>query len=376
MPSFHRRLLVPIVAAVLALAVPATASAGHRSTPKPPSVTTGGGSSSATSSAALTGSVNPNGSSTTYEFQYGTSTSYGSSTASTSVGSGTSSVSAGVSVSGLSAGTTYHFRLVASSSVGTTYGADRSVTTEAGTPASGSELSPQTVWVAPGTAPLSDSAAAALVTHELETRPGNVTANDYVPTSAQLQAFYSAVKSNGETVVQSNPLDAYVTGRPGLSNPSTDDLIQWAAHKWGIPEDWLRAEMVVESAWNQSELGDLTTVSSSWYSLYPPQAQASGSQVYQSMGISQIRWAPDGSDSAGTEPLRWESTAFALDYLGATIRWYYDGDCSWCGSGYSAGQQWNSVGAWYEPYPWGNSGQQSYVQQVQTALTNRTWTQL
>jgi hypothetical protein len=238
-----------------------------------------------------------------------------------------------------------------------------------------SELNPQTTWVAPGTTPLSDSAAAALVTHEPETRPGNVTANDYVPTSAQLQAFYSAVKPSGVTVVQNNPSDAYVTGRPGLSNPSTDDLIQWAAHKWGIPEDWLRAEMVLESGWNQSGLGDLTTVSSGWYSLYPPQAQASSSQVYQSMGISQIRWAPDGSDSTGTEPLRWESTAFALDYLAATIRWYYDGDCSWCGSGYSAGQQWNSVGAWYEPYPWNNSGQQWYAQQVQSALANRTWTQ-
>ncbi|MFL5828989.1 MAG: hypothetical protein ACJ76X_03655 [Solirubrobacteraceae bacterium] len=237
------------------------------------------------------------------------------------------------------------------------------------------EAHPQAGWVAPGTTPLSDAQAAGLVTHEPETRPANANANRYVPTDAQLQAFHSATRSDGTLADSANTLRKYVTGRPGLSNPSTDDLIQWTAHKWGIPEDWIRAQMVIESSWNQTALGDRSVIVTNWASLYPGQAHISGSaDVYQSMGLPQIRWAPDGSQSPGTEPLRWQSTAFALDYLGAQLRWYYDGDCSWCGTGYSSGQQWNSIGAWYEPYPWNNGQQQAYIRKVQAALATRRWT--
>jgi hypothetical protein len=159
-------------------------------------------------------------------------------------------------------------------------------------------------------------------------------------------------------------------------NPSTDDLIQWTAHKWGIPEDWIRAQMAVESWWTQTDLGDRATVSGSWYSLYPTQSRVAGtSDVYQSMAISQVKWRPDGSDDPGTEPLRWKSTAFALDFYAAKIRFFYNGHCSWCANGYAAGQQWNSIGGWYEPYPWGNSGQQGYIAKVQSDLANRVWAQ-
>ena len=77
----------------------------------------------------------------------------------------------------------------------------------------------------------------------------------------------------------------------------------------------------------------------------------------------------------GTEPLRWESTAFNLDFYGATIRFYFDGDCYWCGPNYGAGQEWGSIGAWYDPNPWGNQGAQDYVSRVQAELANRTWAQ-
>jgi hypothetical protein len=247
-------------------------------------------------------------------------------------------------------------------------------------PSSGSGSSPsrppQRSWVSPGAAPLSDAQAAGLVTHQPETRSGNVAANNFAPTDAQLQAFYSTTNQYGQTSVQWNPLYRYVTGRSGLSNPSTDDLIQWTAHKWGIPEDWIRAQMVVESNWHMNHLGDRTTMSSAWYSLYPSQARVAGtSDAYQSMGIAQVRWRPDGSVGPGTEPLRWQSTAFNLDFYAATIRYYYDGLCNWCGTGYSAGQQWNSIGAWYEPSPWNNASQQSYIQKVASALSQRPWAQ-
>jgi hypothetical protein len=229
-------------------------------------------------------------------------------------------------------------------------------------------------WTRPGTPPLSDVRASALVVHRPENRPANAVFNDYVPTNAQLRAFHTAREADGELADVAVPERRYVTGRPGLKDPSTDDLIQWVAHKWGIPEDWIRAQMAVETWWRQSSLGDRASVSSSAYALYPARAQIAGTNdVYQSMGISQVKWQPDGTADPGSEPLRWESTAFALDLAAAKVRFFYDGHCTWCSSGYSAGQTWNSVGAWYEPAPWGNPGQQEYIRKVQDALHNRVW---
>ena len=95
----------------------------------PPTVTTGSVTSVTSSSATLNGTVNPNGLSTTYYFNYGTTTSYGSTTASANAGSGTSDVSVSTDVIGLSANTTYHIRIVATNSAGTSYGSDQSFTT-------------------------------------------------------------------------------------------------------------------------------------------------------------------------------------------------------------------------------------------------------
>ncbi len=89
-----------------------------------PAVVTGQASAVGPTSATLGGSVNPNGASSTWYVEYGTSTSYGSKTSSRSAGSGTAVQAVAVAVSKLTPGVTYHFRLVASNSVGTTRGAD------------------------------------------------------------------------------------------------------------------------------------------------------------------------------------------------------------------------------------------------------------
>jgi hypothetical protein len=233
---------------------------------------------------------------------------------------------------------------------------------------------PQSTWAAPGSGPLSDARAAALITSQPENRPANAPANEYVPTEPQLRKFYSARNNHGETTVQWNPLYRFVTGRSRLVHASTDDLIQWVAHKWGIPEDVIRAQMMRESGWNMSQLGDRRTVRATWYSQYPRQARlARTSDVFSSMGIAQVKWVPDGSIGAGSEPLRWRSTAFNLDFFAATVRYYYDGHCGWCGSGYHAGQSWNSVGAWYSPLPWGGPQARLYIYQVQRIIRQKSW---
>ncbi len=97
----------------------------------PPTATTSAANGITSSGAILNGSSNPNGCATTAYFQYGTTTSYGSGTTSQSLGSGTTATSTAATLGSLAASTTYHYRLVASNSGGTTYGADMTFTTSA-----------------------------------------------------------------------------------------------------------------------------------------------------------------------------------------------------------------------------------------------------
>ena len=101
-----------------------------------PNITTNPATNPAAYSATLNGTVDPHGLSTSVHFEYGTTVSYGSTTASqTKIGNTSQNVSA--NISGLSANTTYHFRTVATNSAGTRYGSDRTFTTLSPTGAPG-----------------------------------------------------------------------------------------------------------------------------------------------------------------------------------------------------------------------------------------------
>jgi hypothetical protein len=78
--------------------------------------------------ANLNGSVNPHGLTTSVYFQYGTTNSYGLTTAPQSH-IGNTSLNVSAHISGLTASTTYHFRIVTTNSAGTRYGSDRTFTT-------------------------------------------------------------------------------------------------------------------------------------------------------------------------------------------------------------------------------------------------------
>ena len=82
------------------------------------------------SSAMLNGEVGPNGQVTSWWYDYGRTSGYGASRAAQSLSASTSLVSTANQVSGLSSRTTYHYRLVAKWSNGTTTnGADQRFTT-------------------------------------------------------------------------------------------------------------------------------------------------------------------------------------------------------------------------------------------------------
>jgi len=78
---------------------------------------------------ATIGATSVKGRATTYAFQYGTSTAYGSQTAGRSAGDGTSSRRVTFRLAGLTPGVRYHFRVLASNADGTTTGVDRSFRT-------------------------------------------------------------------------------------------------------------------------------------------------------------------------------------------------------------------------------------------------------
>jgi hypothetical protein len=115
-----------VAAAVAALlALPAGALAATK-----PGVTTGGAAGVQQQSVRLTGKVDPNGATTTYQFQYGTTTAYGSVTPPQTVGGdGAKTVTA--DVAGLAPATRYHYRLIAHNAQGQTLGGDKSFKTKA-----------------------------------------------------------------------------------------------------------------------------------------------------------------------------------------------------------------------------------------------------
>jgi hypothetical protein len=98
-----------------------------------PAVTTTAATEIGDTEAGLNAIIDPEGRSTTYQFEYGTTTSYGSKAPASpiSAGSGTEPGNFGTGASGLTPNTTYHYRVVATNSVGTSYGADKTFTTTA-----------------------------------------------------------------------------------------------------------------------------------------------------------------------------------------------------------------------------------------------------
>jgi NHL repeat len=111
---------------------PPTTSAEQTFTtdPLPPLVTAVGSFRITDTAAGLRGRIDPNNAPTTYRFEYGTDTGYGSTTPLANAGSGGTEVPVSELISGLQPNTTYHFRLVATNLAGETEGPDQTFTTD------------------------------------------------------------------------------------------------------------------------------------------------------------------------------------------------------------------------------------------------------
>lgn len=152
------RALLPAGLLALTLALPSAAHAAS------PTVATRPAVSITTTAATLQADVNPHGTATTYAFQWGTSTAYGSQTPARSAGSGTVVKRVAFRLTGLTPGTRYHYRVIASNADGTSTGNDRSFKTN---------LPPAKPPTVLGTAPFSPSATGITFTALLN--PGGAT---------------------------------------------------------------------------------------------------------------------------------------------------------------------------------------------------------
>ena len=186
---------------------------------------------------------------------------------------------------------------------------------------------------------LSDTEAAARVHHSTwEPRADNEQANQTTPTALQLQLFHRH---------SDMPYQGYVTGN---YTGTTDEILQWAAAKWGFSVRLFRAVASVETWWHQSFIGDHG----------------------DSFGLFQVR-VPYHC----CLPFIRTSTAFNADYYGAILRAYYDGRQSWLndvehGRAYRAGDLWGSVGVWASGR-WHMGTSDGYVQMVKQRLADRVW---
>jgi hypothetical protein len=99
---------------------------------------------------------------------------------------------------------------------------------------------------------LSDSAAFAMVTYSsFEPRPGNYSANHTTVRGSDL-VTYVADAALSFLLLGGNALLRWVDGQ---FTGTTDEILQWGAHKWGFDPDLVRAIAANESWWHQSETG-------------------------------------------------------------------------------------------------------------------------
>jgi hypothetical protein len=157
-----------------------------------------------------------------------------------------------------------------------------------------------------------------------------------------------------------------VTGR---FTGTTDQTFRWAACKWGIDENVLRAVAVQESEWQQSALGDYVN------------------GAYHSFGIMQVRnTANDGAPAWGGYPDTRNKTPLNLDFYAANMRSCLDGDFydggAWLYNGQTIRQViaangsdyalWGCVGSWFSG-GWYDADAKRYTALVKQWLAAKTW---
>ena len=153
---------------------------------------------------------------------------------------------------------------------------------------------------------------------------------------------------------------------------TTDEIIQWAACKWGIDADVVRAQAAQESSWFMTSAGDFTD-DEQWCA--PGHFPGSGGRAGcpESLGIMGVKYRYHG-DAFPEAAL---STAYNLDYALAVWRNCFEGKDNWLAdhpphSGYRAGDLWGCLGRWYAG-DWRSAEALGYISRVRAAADARIW---
>lgn len=204
-----------------------------------------------------------------------------------------------------------------------------------------------------------------------EIRPGNTGYDNTIPKGLSLERVTVANRSYDPR------WNKYIIGRiDGDFTGTTDEIFQWAAAKWGLPDNLLRAVAVVESHWYQTEYGDFIENSADC----PPGYRAPCPVTFGIVGTRSTSWP-------GIFPWNRLSTAAAVDVLGAWLRGCYEGWVWWLRDHgnksrgvYHAGDLWGCIGSWYsgnwhDGSPGGGFTGENYIQLVQHWYAVRPWLQ-
>ena len=156
---------------------------------------------------------------------------------------------------------------------------------------------------------------------------------------------------------------------------TTDEIIQWAACKWGIDEDIVRAQASRESWWRQTTLGDWTTDASRCAPGHGLGADGRAGQCPGSWGVLQVSYRYYGSGW----PDILNSTAFNIDTAYAIWRACFEGYEWWLNNvthvgQYGAGDLWGCVGRW-NTGKWHIPDAEDYIGEVKSRLNSRFWEQ-
>jgi len=157
---------------------------------------------------------------------------------------------------------------------------------------------------------------------------------------------------------------------------TTEQILEWAACKWGINQDIVFAQAAAESSWQQDYFSDWTSDSATCAPGHGLGADGKSGQCPQSYGILQTKYFLWKTAWPGIA----HSTAMNVDVAYAIWRSCFDGYEVWlsnsapAGQPYHAGDVWGCLGRWYAGN-WYSPAADQYINRVQTLLKEQVWEQ-
>lgn len=252
--------------------------------------------------------------------------------------------------------------------------------------------------------PSDNECAAKVHRSDWEPRPGNKGPNQTMPPAEAVHASLAARPHDPRAEAYDPQWDKWLLPRvTGHHTGTTDENIQWAACKWGLADNLVRAVANAESTWYQKDLyptgacvekrgcGDLfpkaTPASKDFcnglkvhgYDYQRDYGTDRCPKTFSIIGVMSYQdpaWGQVPENQNGTFPFNRDSTAFALDYYGAFMRGCLEGWAWWL-SGKDAAADGTErldgcTGAWFAG-AWQTKPAQAYVVTVHKFMAEQPW---